>query len=81
MLVKDLPDDTLTKDVKVIIPDEALKAFQNYFGGERVMYIVGSIMGSLMFSPLPPETKERWLYPLPMDVDPSEILDWEVQII
>lgn len=77
--VSDLGDDANLTNVPIRLPEEALQKFKDYAGGEPVMYCCGGVMGyGFMMSPHPPGMEERRLYPLPIDISPSEILDWEV---
>lgn len=79
MKVKDLPKDQDLLNIPIILPDEVLKQYQDYCGGEKVMYIVGPIMGDWFMSPQPPGPKERRVYPIPIGVSPQDILEWEVK--
>lgn len=76
--VNQLPKDTNLTKVKVRLPDKTLKMYQDYAGGEKDMWIGGSVMGDFFMSTDPPDKKERRLYPMPELVEPSHILDWEV---
>jgi len=81
MKVKELPENSELAKVKVELPDDVLKQYQNYAGGEKHMYILGQTMGDFFMSPDPP-TKDgkgsRKLYPMPFGVNPRDILEWEV---
>lgn len=77
--VNQLPENTNLTKVKVKLPDNVLKDYKDYCGGEPEMWIVGDLMGDFFLSPLHPDTKgERRLYPMPINVVPSDILEWEV---
>jgi len=79
MKVKDLPHDTDLKKIKIELPDDVLKAYQDYAGGEKHMYIVGSMMGNFFMSPHPPCPDEsRQMFPMPLSLVPSDMLEWEV---
>lgn len=79
MLVKDLPEGTDLRPIKIRLPDDVLRQYQEYAGGEKEMYVVGATMGDFFLSPIPPNTRdERIMYPMPPAVEPSHILDWEV---
>jgi len=79
MLVKDLPEGTNLINVKVILPDDVLKAYKDYCGGTRKMWIVGNTMGDFFMSPhIPTKKGSRRLYPMPININPKDILDWEV---
>lgn len=77
--VKNLPEGTNLVKVKVILPDDVLKAFKAYAGGTRKMWIVGYTMGDFFLSPNMPSKKgSRRLYPIPIGILPNQILNWEV---
>lgn len=79
MKVNQLPENTNLTNVMVKLPDNVLAEYKDYCGGEPEMWIVGSMMGDFFLSPAPPSTKgERRLYPMPISVVPSDILEWEV---
>jgi len=78
MLVKDLPKNTDLAKIKVRLPAPVLASYKRYCGGEPEMWIAGSTMGDFFLSPHPPSGGERRLYPMPIDVQPSDILKWEV---
>lgn len=80
MLVKELPEGTNLTEIKVILPDDVLEKYKAYCGGEKEMYIAGSMMGDFFLSPNPKTDGkgERRLYPMPETIDPSDILEWEV---
>lgn len=77
--VNQLPEKTNLTKLKVKLPPAVLEAYKNYCGGEEEMWVVGDLMGDFFLSPLPPDTKgERRLYPMPPEVVPADILEWEV---
>lgn len=76
--VNQLPKDTNLAKVKVRLPDEVFKQYQDYGGGEKEMWIGGGMMGDFFMSTDPPGSKERRLFPMPELVNPSDILEWEV---
>lgn len=76
MKVSELPENTNLTKVKVRLPKDVLKKYKEYAGGEKEMYIVGSMMGDFFLSPT--IKKERRLYPMPLGVIPEDILNWEV---
>ena len=76
--VKNLPKDTNLTKVKVKLPDNVLEEYKGYCGGEPEMWIVGDLMGDFFLSPTAPTPEHRRLYPMPITVQPSDILDWEV---
>ena len=84
MKVSELPENTNLTLVKVRLPDDVYREFQNYAGGEREMYIAGSIMMEFFMSPHAKDhvdengSSYRQLYPLPSRYTPKHILDWEV---
>lgn len=79
MKVKELPEDTNLAEVLVELPDEALERYRDYAGGEKRMYIVGSMMGDFFMSPMKPHPKKsRQLFPMPISITPQDILEWEV---
>jgi hypothetical protein len=78
MKVKDLPSETNLTQIKVILPPKVLKLYKEYGGGERKMYIGGALMGDFFLTPHPPGTEKRRLYPMPSGVEPSDIVEWEV---
>lgn len=79
MKVKELPKDTNLTKIKVKLPDDVLKAYKEYAGGEPEMWIVGSMMGDWFLSPIAPGIKgKRRLYPMPISVEPFHILDLDV---
>lgn len=78
MKVKELPENTNLTKIKVKLPDDVLKQYKEYAGGESEMYIVGATMGDFFLSPNAPGTKSRRLYPMPIGINPSDILEWEV---
>lgn len=79
MKVKDLPEDTDLSTVLIELPDEVLEQYQDYAGGEKRMYIAGQMMGDFFMSPMKPHPKKsRPIFPMPLGVEPSDILEWEV---
>lgn len=78
MKVKELPENTNLADIQVELPDDVLTQYQEYMGGEKKMYIVGSMMGDFFLSPDPKTKGSRRLYPMPLAVEPQHILEWEV---
>jgi len=80
MKVSELPEDTNLRDIKVELPDDVLEQYQEYCGGEKQMYVVGSMMGDFFLSPDPYNDGKgkRRLYPMPLAVIPQHILGWEV---
>jgi len=78
MFVKDLSDSINLTKVKVRLPEEVIKKYRAYYGGEPEMWIAGGFMGDFFLSPDPPGVKPRRLYPMPENVKPSDLLDWEV---
>ena len=79
MKLKDLPGNTNVLKLKLKLPKIALQEFKEYLGGETEMYIVGPMMGDFFLSPMPPDIKgERRLYSLPISIETSELLEWEV---
>ena len=79
MLVKQLPRDINLSKVKIKLPDNVLKMYKDYCGGETEMWIVGAMMGDFFLSPIPPEPKgRRRVFPMPELVEYSDILEWEV---
>jgi hypothetical protein len=78
MKVSELPEDADLGFVKMRLPEDALKAFKGYGGGEPEMYYCGQVMGwGHMMSPDRPGG-DRKLYPIPAEVDPKSLLEWEV---
>ena len=79
MKVKELPEDTNLAKVLVELPDDMLKQYKDYAGGEKRMYIVGQLMGDFFMSPTKPHPKKsRKMFPMPLGIEPSNILEWEV---
>jgi len=79
MKVKELPKNTNLTTIKVKLPKKVLIEYKAYCGGEEEMYVVGDMMGDFFMSPFPSDTKgERRLYPMPISVNPKDILEWEV---
>ena len=83
MVVKELKKDQDLTKVRVKLPEDVLKQYKDYGGGEPEMYIAGSMMGDFFMSPDPPDNKvegkaTRRLYPMPQFVEPKDILEWEV---
>jgi hypothetical protein len=78
MKITDLPDNFDLTDTLVELPENVLKQFKNFAGGEKHMYIVGATMGDFFMSPDKKGSKKRRLYPLPLSVEPRDIADWEV---
>lgn len=77
--VNQLPKDANLSKVKVRLPPDILKQYQEYCGGEPEMWIGGPLMGDWFLSPHPPDTKgERKLFPMPEHIYPQQILEWEV---
>jgi hypothetical protein len=76
--VKELKEGTNLTKVKVKLPENVLKEYENYYGGQPEMFIAGSMMGDFFLSPNKPGNKNRKLYPMPANAQPSDILDWEV---
>lgn len=76
--VSDLPKDSNLTKVKVRLPDNVLKLYKEYGGGEPEMWIAGAMMGDFFLSPNPPGPGERRLYPMPVQVEPTDIIGWEV---
>ena len=80
MKLSSLPEDTNVQTFKLKLPEDALAKFKAFAGGEPEMYVVGPVMGwGCMMSPEPPDHKgKRRLFPVPEDIHPKEILEWEV---
>ncbi len=78
MKVKDYPEETAIQNLLLRLPDDVLKDFQEYVGGERDMYFVGSMMGDIFMSPIHPTDATRALYPFPIHIEPKDLLEWEV---
>jgi len=79
MFVKELPENSNLANIKVQLPEKVLEQYQAYCGGDAQMWIVGSMMGDWFLSPNPPNIKgERRLYPMPIGIEPSNILEWEI---
>lgn len=78
MTLKELPEGTDLTKIKLVLPDNILTLYQEYWGGEKEMYIVGELMGDFFMSPNSKEEENRRLYPLPASVLPIDMLDWQV---
>lgn len=79
--VKNLDKGTNLTKVKVKLPEDVLASYKKYYGGEPEMWIVGSLMGDFFLSPdapTPDGKGKRSLFPMPVNVEPSDILEWEV---
>jgi hypothetical protein len=77
MKVRELENGTNLINIKVRLPDPVLATYQSYLGGEAEMWICGGMWGDFFLSPDPKEGHRR-LYPMPLSVDPEDILEWEV---
>lgn len=75
--VSDLPADADLGKVKLKLPLAFYRKMKDYCGAERTMYIV-SHTTIAFFSPDPPGSKSRRLYPVWPGWDIREILGWEV---
>ncbi len=79
MKVRDLPEYAPLDSVRIRLPRKAWRQFQEYAGGEPVMYCAGGVGGyGFMMTPDPPGSESRRLYPLPPEILPIDILDWSV---
>jgi len=83
MLVKELPEETNLKAIKVELPDVVHQLYIDYCMHpgpvEKQVWLVGSMMGDWWVSPdAPGQPGSRRLYPMPMGIYPSDIMDWEV---
>jgi hypothetical protein len=76
--VKDLPKGFNLQNAKVRLPDDVLKAYQDYNGGEQEMWIGGPLMGDWWLSPDEPGSDTRRLYPMPQGIEPIQMLEWQV---
>ena len=56
---------------------EMLKAFEDYSGGVKEMYIIGNTMGEFWLSP--DLEGKRKLYALPLQYQPSDLLELEIK--
>jgi hypothetical protein len=77
MLVQDLPEDADLGSVLLRVPDNFLATMRSHAGGEPEMYLVSCGIVS-WFSPDPPTSKKRRLYPTLPHWDVGKILTWEV---
>lgn len=79
MKIKDLPENDKLDHVRIKLPDDALEKFRGYAGGEQIMYVVGNVNGyGFMMSPDSLGSETRRLYPLPPEILPIDILEWDV---
>lgn len=78
MKVKELPENTNLTDIKVELPSYALNEYKSYLGGEKEMWIVGAMMGDWFLSPDPKSQNKRTLFPMPITIEPRDILEWNV---
>ena len=78
MLVKELPEGTNLTLVKVKLPEAALESFKGYAGGEPEMWVAGPMMGDFFLTSNARGDEKKRLYPFPVNLEPSDILEWEV---
>ena len=81
-LIKDLPNSTNVINIKVRIPDDIFNDMSDQKGAEKEMWIMGSFMGELWFTPTPPSEDgkgERLLIMFPRDTyEINRLLEFEV---
>ena len=77
MTVNELPPSTDLAAVRLRLPDRFLATMRDHAGGEPEMYLVSFGVVS-WFSPDPPHSKKRRLYPTLPHWDAQQVLSWEV---
>lgn len=80
--LKDLDDGVNLIGVKLKMTPEIQESYANYSSkGEEEFYIVGEMMGDFFISPDAPSKDKkgsRTLYPMPIEIFPSDLFGCEV---